>query len=156
LTAIQPARFPAILDGSELDRDLAKRERRRVRMSTETRRLTGVGRGIILPTHLRLRCCSGEKEVDAGRERSQTDAARRGGERARHRFASPLIGGARGAVEGALEGGAPLGEKRVVVAAGGRGREEEAGGADLRRRQRWERRLCEVGFQQVGFYPRWD
>jgi hypothetical protein len=37
----------------------------------------------------------------------------------------------------------------------------EAGGADVRRRQRWERRaeerrLCEVGFQQVGFYPRWD
>jgi hypothetical protein len=130
-------------------------------MSTETRRLTGVGRGIILPARLRLRCCSGEKEVDAGRERSQTDAARRGGERARRRFASPLTGGARGAVEGALEGGAPPGEKRVVVAAGGRGREEEAGGADLRRRQRWERQaeergLCEVGFQQVGFYPRWD
>jgi hypothetical protein len=44
----------------------------------------------------------------------------------------------------------------VVVAAGGRGREEEAGGADLRRRQRWERqaeerRLCEVGFQQSAF-----
>jgi hypothetical protein len=156
LTAIHPSRFPAIPDGSELDRDLAKRERRRVRMSTETRRLTGVGRGIILPARLRLRCCSGEKEVDAGRERSQTDAgrersqtdaARRGVKRARRRFASPLTGGARGAVEGALEGGAPPGEKRVVVAAGGRGREEEAGGADLRRRQRWERRLCEVGFQ---------
>jgi hypothetical protein len=143
LTAIHPSRFPAIPDRSELDRDLAKRERRRVRMSTETRRLTGVGRGIILPARLRLRCCSGEKEVDAGRERSQTDAARRGVKRARHRFASPLTGGARGAVEGALEGGAPPGEKRVVVAAGGRGREEEAGGADLRRRQRWERILCE-------------
>jgi hypothetical protein len=56
---------------------------------------------------------------------------------------------------------APPGERRVVVAVGGRGREEEAGGADLRRRQRWERlaeerRLCEVGFQQVGFYPCWD
>jgi hypothetical protein len=109
LTAIHPSRFPAIPDGSELDRDLVKRERRRVRMSTETRRLTGVGRGIILPARLRLRCCSGEKEVDAGRERSQmdagrershTDAARRGVKRARRRFASPLTGGARGQLRG--------------------------------------------------------
>jgi hypothetical protein len=62
---------------------------------------------------------------------------------------------------GGLEGGALPGEKRVVVAAGGRGREEEVGGADLRSRQRWERqaeerRLYEVGFHEVGFYPRWD
>jgi hypothetical protein len=86
--------------GSELDRDLAKRERRRVRMNTETRRLTGVGRGIILPARLRLRCCSEEKEVDAGRERSHADAARRGSERARRRFASPLTDGARGQLRG--------------------------------------------------------
>jgi hypothetical protein len=99
-TAIHPARFPTIPDRSELDRDLAKRERRRVRMSTETRRLTGVGHEIILPARLHLRCCSGEKEVDAGRERSQTDAARRGGERARRRFASPLTDGARGQLRG--------------------------------------------------------
>jgi hypothetical protein len=66
--------------GSELDRDLAKRERGRVRMSTEMRRLTGVGRGIMLPACLRLRCRFGDKEVDAGREGSQADAARRGSE----------------------------------------------------------------------------
>jgi hypothetical protein len=62
---------------------------------------------------------------------------------------------------GGLEGGAPPGEKRVVAATRGRGREEEAGGTDLRRWQRWERqaeerRLCEVGFHQVDFYPRCD
>jgi hypothetical protein len=49
----------------------------------------------------------------------------------------------------------------VVVATRGRGWEEEAGGTDLRRWQRWERqaeerRLCEVGFHQVDFYPRCD
>jgi hypothetical protein len=69
-------------------------------MSTETRRLTGVGREIILPARLCLRCCSEEKVVDAGMERSQADAARWGSERARRRFASPLTGGARGQLRG--------------------------------------------------------
>jgi hypothetical protein len=116
--------------GSELDRDLAKRERRRVRMSTKTRRLTGVGRGIILPP------------VSASGVAPRRKMSTRGG---RDHKRMPRAG-PRASAE---------------VAAGGRGREEEAGGADLRRRQRWERRaeerrLCEVGFQQVGFYPRWD
>jgi hypothetical protein len=58
-------------------------------MSTETRRLTGVGRGIILPARPSPPPVELREERGRRGEGEITDAARRGGERARRRFASP-------------------------------------------------------------------